>query len=233
MNKQELITEINKTFKNIDDNWIVSIEQYKSFLVEYNKKVNLTRLDDESKIYGSYFYDSIIPHKDVDFTKINSLLDIGSGSGIPGVVLKILYPNLKLDIIESNNKKVTFLNELAKKLGLKNINIFLKRAEAIEKNEYEKYDLVTSRAVGRLKVMLEVSTPYAKVGGLVIIPKGSNYASEACDLKSVCEKLGVKHQLISFQSLTDVHHNVFEFTKIKKTNRIYPRAWSKIIKEFE
>lgn len=231
MNKQELIDEVQKNFKNIDSKWIDNIEVYRKFLTEYNKKVNLTRLDDESKIYGLYFYESIIPYKDIDFSKIDSVLDIGSGSGIPGVVLKILFPHIHLGIIESNNKKVTFLKELTNKLQLNNVDIFLKRAEDIKEDEYESYDLVTSRAVGKLKPMLEVSTPYAKVKGLIIIPKSQNYQQETNGLYHLNKRLDVEQKMNEFISKNGIQHNVFVFKKTHKTNRIYPRPWSKITKE--
>lgn len=231
MNKQELITEVNKNFNNVDSKWIDQIEIYRNFLTEYNKKVNLTRLDHESKVYGLYFYESIIPYKDIDFSKINSVLDIGSGSGIPGVVLKIMFPHIHLGIIESNNKKVTFLKELVSKLGLKNVDVYLKRAEDIKEDEYESYDLVTSRAVGKLKAMLEVSTPYAKVKGLVVIPKSQNYQQETNGLYHLNKRLDVEQKMNSFVSANDIQHNVFVFKKTHKTNRIYPRSWSKIAKD--
>lgn len=231
MNKQQLIEEVNKEFKNVDSKWSEQIEVYRSFLTEYNKKVNLTRLDDESKIYGLYFYESIIPYKSIDFSKIKSILDIGSGSGIPGVVLKILFPHIHLGIIESNNKKVTFLKELINKLNLKNVDVYLKRAENIKQDEYESYDLVTSRAVGKLKPMLEVSTPYAKVDGLIIIPKSQNYQQETNGLYHLNKSLDVQQSINQFVSKNSIQHNVFVFKKMHKTNWMYPRAWSKIAKE--
>lgn len=230
MNKEEFIKSVTNVFKDIDSNWINQIELYKVFLREYNKKVNLTRLDDEAKIYGSYFYESIIPYKTVDFSKINSLLDIGSGSGIPGIVLKILYPHINLTIIESNNKKTIFLNELIKELDLKNVKVITKRAEIIRPNEREMFDLVTSRAVASIKVMLELSTPYAKVDGQIIVPKSVNYKNETNGLNQLMSALDVSKEILTFTSLNDVVHNVLIFKKNKKTNHVYPREWTKIIK---
>jgi 16S rRNA (guanine527-N7)-methyltransferase len=164
MNKHEFEVEIKKIFKNINDNFFSLVDEYKLFLQEYNKKVNLTRLDTEEKIYKDYFYESVIPYKDLDFLKINSVLDIGSGSGIPGVVIKLLYPHIKLTIIESNNKKIAFLKELTKKLNI-TITLYADRAENIARQHNEQFDLVTSRAVAVLPAILEISIRYVKIGG--------------------------------------------------------------------
>jgi 16S rRNA (guanine527-N7)-methyltransferase len=164
MNQLEFRNEIIKAFKDTDDIFFSQIEKYKNFVREYNEKVNLTRLDDDAKIYGDYFYESVIPYADVDFKSVHTLLDIGSGSGIPGVVLKLLFPHIRLTIIESNNKKITFLKALIDKLGVE-ADIIYKRAEIMASNEYEKFDLVTSRAVATLNILIEISLAYVKIGG--------------------------------------------------------------------
>jgi 16S rRNA (guanine527-N7)-methyltransferase len=164
MNKNTFETEIKKVFTNINRDFFSTVEIYKSFLQDYNKKINLTRLDGEDKIYGDYFYESIIPYKDLDFSNIKHVLDIGSGSGIPGVVLKLLYPHIELTIIESNNKKVTFLNELAKLLNIQ-ITVLANRAEDLARQYNEQFDLVTSRAVASLQAIVEISIRFVKIGG--------------------------------------------------------------------
>jgi 16S rRNA (guanine527-N7)-methyltransferase len=177
MNKELFIKAINENFKNFDKGFFNKVEIYKSFLQEYNKNINLTRLDGEHAIYGEYFLDSILPFKTIDFSKYKEVLDIGSGSGIPGVVLKILFPQINLTIIESNGKKVTFLKLLCEKLHVE-AKIFFKRAEEMRNNEREKFDLVTSRAVSELNQILEISVAYCKINGLIIEPKGMKYQEE-------------------------------------------------------
>jgi 16S rRNA (guanine527-N7)-methyltransferase len=118
MTKEEFIVQIKKTFPNVDSSFFSQIEVYKDFLRKTNQTLNLTRLDKEEKIYGEYFFESIFPFSFLDFSKPLSLLDIGSGSGIPGIVLKILFPQIKLTIIESSNKKVSFLKLLCDTLKI-------------------------------------------------------------------------------------------------------------------
>ena len=120
MNEIEFETELKKNF-NASNVQIQQFEIYKVFLQNQNEIHNLTRLDSNELIYGSYFYDSIYPYKDLDWSNIDSVLDVGSGSGIPGIALKILYPKIELTIVESVTKKTLFLKELVKKLNLQNV----------------------------------------------------------------------------------------------------------------
>jgi len=231
MDKATFAKEINAIFKDIDPLFFTKIEKYKTFLQEYNKKTNLTRLDSEEKIYKDYFYESIIPYKNINFFNNCKVLDIGSGSGIPGVVLKLLYPSITLSIIESNNKKVSFLKELAKELGI-TVFIFEKRAEDIKQIEREYYDIVTSRAVAALKTIVEVSIPYAKVGGLIIEPKSSNLSNEIIGLDEKLIKLKSKViKIDNFTSINGITHNVVIIKKEDITPKNYPRKWNVIIKD--
>ena len=122
MNKEEFINYLKSNLM-ISDKKINLIFKYKDFLQQENKVSNLTRLDSEELVYSSYFLESLMPFIKINFNpKLNeSLLDIGTGSGIPGVLLKIIYPNLNVTLIESNSKKVNFLTKLIKLLELKNI----------------------------------------------------------------------------------------------------------------
>ncbi|GMO12962.1 MAG: 16S rRNA (guanine(527)-N(7))-methyltransferase RsmG [Mycoplasmoidaceae bacterium] len=229
MDQKTFTKSINENFKSIGDNFFPQIEIYKNFLQEYNKKTNLTRLDTNDKIYGEYFLDSILPYNSTDFKKNMSVLDIGSGSGIPGIVLKLLYPQIILTIIESNGKKVTFLKELCKKLNI-DVTIYMKRAEDIRNNEREKYDLVTSRAVSELSTLLEISIPYCKVGGFIIEPKGSHYKSELENAKKIISATGI--ELVETKSYdTTYQNNVLIFKKNNVTDTMYPRKWNEIIKD--
>jgi 16S rRNA (guanine527-N7)-methyltransferase len=223
MNKTEFISSVNDIFKNIDSNFFSNIEKYKDFLNEVNEHTNLTRLDSPDKIYGEYFYESIIPYKDVDFAKIQSLLDIGSGSGIPGIVLKLLYPHIELTIIEANNKKCTFLKSLCEKLNI-DVQILNQRAENIQKNQREYFDLVTSRAVAPLPFIIEISLPYVKVGGFMIEPKSSKVIAELEDVNKIIQTLGGKFLAPkNFVSINQKTHIVITIEKIKPTNHQYPR----------
>ena len=232
MNKIEFIDAVNKKFKNPDPHFFDQIEKYKNIIQEYDQKISLSNLVSNEKIYGEYFYESIIPYANVDFKNDTKLLDIGSGSGIPGIVLKLLYPFISLTIIEATAKKANFMKLLVSELNLDNVTILNKRAEDIKSFEKEQFDIVTSRAVAPLFAILELSTAYAKIGGLIIQPKSKNFNQELLEAKEIINKLDL--QLINqdeFTSINNYFHDVFYFKKLKKTNELYPRSWSKIVKK--
>jgi 16S rRNA (guanine527-N7)-methyltransferase len=221
MNRELFIKAVNENFKGFDKDFFDKVEIYKSFLQQYNKNINLTRLDSEQAIYGEYFLDSILPFKTIDFSKYIDVLDIGSGSGIPGVVLKILFPQINLTIIESNGKKVTFLKLLCEKLNIE-AKIFFKRAEEMRNNEREKFDLVTSRAVSELNQILEISVAYCKVNGLIIEPKGMKYQEELNHAEWIIKSTDL--ELLEIIKLkTTFSNNVLIFRKNSITDKSFPR----------
>ncbi|MDR3163874.1 MAG: 16S rRNA (guanine(527)-N(7))-methyltransferase RsmG [Mycoplasmataceae bacterium] len=231
MNQTQFKDNVMQNFPFVDDTFFAQIEIYKTLLIQENSKFNLTKLATEEKIYQDYFFESIIPYKSVDFKPIHHLLDIGSGSGIPGVVLKLLYPHIQLTIIETNKKKAQFIQNLCTSLNLTNVHIINKRAEMINKNEYETFDLVTSRAVAILPIILELSIPYAKVNGLIIQPKSVNFQSEMSNIEHIIKNLGgALLRVDHFISPSQHTHNVVIIKKINPTKRIYPRPWSQIIR---
>ena len=231
MNKEKFQQEITKLFPFLKSKFFEQIEVYKNFLQAKNKEFNLTNLADEKDVYAKYFYESLIPYSTINLSKINSILDIGSGSGIPGILLKLVYPNISLTIIEATGKKAVFMKELVDKLNLKNVEVIHQRAEEIKPSQREKFDLVTSRAVGELKVVLEISTPYAKVNGLIVEPKSSKYLEEENNAKNVIKSLDLaKQEDIEFKSINGIFHHVFVYKKLSKTNSKYPRSWKEITK---
>ena len=231
MNKVQFQQEILKLFPFLKSNFFAAVEVYKNFLQAKNKQFNLTNLDKDQDIYSKYFYESLVPYASINLSKINSILDIGSGSGIPGILLKLVYPNVHLTIIEATGKKVEFMKELVDKLNIDNVEILHQRAEEIKPSQREKFDLVTSRAVGELKVILEISTPYAKLNGLIVEPKSSKYLEEEKSAKNVIKSLDLsKEKDIEFTSINGIFHHVFVYKKTAKTNLKYPRSWKEITK---
>ncbi len=201
---------------------------YKNYLQEQNKVHNLTRLDSEDIIYEQYFYESIVPYKGFDFNH-KSLLDIGSGSGIPGIALKILFPHMSLTILESNTKKINFMQSLAQTLGFDDITFFNQRAEEISSNQRETFDYVTSRAVAALKILVEISTPYLKVGGMLIEPKSLNYEQEHLEAQPIMKGMNVSlKEIIHYEEFKQ--HYIFLMIKDKITSKDFPRKWKDIIK---
>ena len=232
MNKQTFEQSIKNNFDRIPTNFFEQIEIYKDILSVSNQTINLTSFTSEQEIYGNYFYDSLIVYKNINFNQYQSILDIGSGSGIPGLLLKLLYPHVHLTIIEANIKKTEFMKMLVNKLNLQNIFFWNKRAENIKSDEYEKFDIVTSRAVGPLKIIMEISVPYCKVNGLIIQPKSKNYINEQKDFSKLLPSLNIKLTKIeNFTSENNHEHHVFIYKKEKVTNRRFPRKWSIIVKE--
>lgn len=230
MTKTEFKQQIKANFKNIDKDFFTNIEKYKTIIQKSNEEVNLSNLVSEEKIYAKYFLDSIIPYKDVDFSGEKKLLDIGSGSGIPGVILKLLYPNIKLSVLDSNNKKINFIKTLCNELKIE-VETLYKRAEEMNNNEREKFDIVTSRAVAPLNAILEISIPYAKVNGIIIEPKSKNINGELNDkTKILLKNIGCEILKIDNFIFNENTHNIIFIKKIYKTANTYPRAWKDIIK---
>lgn len=150
------------------------LEKYKDFLIEYNEHTNLTTIKEAKDIYLKHFYDSLTITKVIDLTKENTLLDIGTGAGFPGMVLRIFFPNLKVTLLDSNNKKTLFLKELSKILEINDVEIINDRAEELTKTRINTYDIVTARAVSNMRVLTEVSIPLVKKNGYLIALKGGN-----------------------------------------------------------
>ena len=186
MTKNEFLAELAKLGINLTEKQINDLEIYAKFLLEYNSHTNLTAITELNDVYLKHFYDSLTIVKNIDLTKIANLLDIGTGAGFPGMVLKIVFPSLKVTLLDSNNKKIAFLKELAKKLNL-NVEIVYDRAEIFVQNRREFYDIVTSRAVADLSILSELAIPYLKVGGNFIAMK-ANYQDELHNAENIIKK---------------------------------------------
>lgn len=230
MNKDDFVKIVNENFNGIDSSWFDNIEKYKNILQEENKKTNLTRLDSDDVIYDEYFLQSIIPFKNFKFDNNVKLLDIGSGSGIPGIVLKILYPKIELTIIESNLKKINFMKKLSEELKLRNIRFINDRVEEFGKKNREVFDIITARAVAELKVLLEVSIPILKINGICIFPKSINLKNELERSKKIINELELDNIWFDNFVFNNKSHEVFYCKKERKTPDLFPRLWKDIIK---
>jgi len=152
MTEDEFIEELNKLKINPTEKQILDLKKYYSLLIEWNNKINLTRIIDKEEVYLKHFYDSLTIVKVVNLEKIETLLDFGTGAGFPGMVLKIIYPHLKVTLLDSLNKRIIFLNEVIDKLNLKDIETIHTR---IEDYKEKKFDLITTRAVANLSKLLD------------------------------------------------------------------------------
>ena len=178
MTEEEFITELTKLNIEVTPEKLDQLKEYASFLLEYNQHTNLTAIRDINEVYLKHFYDSLTISKIIDLNNYNSLCDIGTGAGFPGIVLKIFYPNLKVTLIDSLNKRINFLNDVIQKLKLTNIEAIHCRIEEYAKINREKYDIVTARAVAPLNILLEYAIPLVKSGKYFIAMKGKEENAE-------------------------------------------------------
>ena len=228
MTEEEFITELTKLNIEVTPEKLDQLKEYASFLLEYNQHTNLTAIRDINEVYLKHFYDSLTIVKAINLKEVNTLLDIGTGPGFPGMVLKIIYPHLQITLMDSNNKKISFLKALAKELNL-NVEIIYGRAEEFIVNRREYYDIVTSRAVASLDILTELSIPYVKTNGLFVAMK-SNYQEELQATLPILKKLDSKVEKIEKFSLPKIEANraIICIRKEKATNHKYPRNYNQI-----
>ena len=173
MNIEEFINETKKIGIDVTGEQLEKLEIYCNFLLEYNTHTNLTAIKNREEVYLKHFYDSLTLVKSIDLTSIENLLDIGTGAGFPGMVLKIFFPNLQIYLVDSNNKKIKFLNELKDKLNVDKVEVINDRIENITSRFINSIDVVTARAVTNLPVLVELALPLVKVNKYFIAMKGN------------------------------------------------------------
>ena len=173
MNKNEFIEELKKLNIKVTDEMLEKLDIYCNFLLEYNKHTNLTAIKEENDVYLKHFYDSLTLAKAIDLTREETLLDIGSGAGFPGMVLKIFFPHLHVYLVDSNNKKCKFLLELKEKLNVDNLIVINNRIENLYNEFLNSIDIVTARAVTNLPVLTELAIPLVKANKYFIAMKGN------------------------------------------------------------
>lgn len=234
MTENKFIEELKKINIELTDDQLEKFKKYADFLLEYNKTTNLTAIRDIEGVYLKHFYDSllVLDNDIVDFSKIDSLIDIGTGAGFPGVVIKIMNPNIKVTLLDSNNKKTTFLKELVKLLELNDVTIVNDRAEEFVKENRHKYDISIARAVSELRIISELCLPLTKVDGYFIALKG-NYVPEIDAAAAALNKLN--SEIISIKEKQLPIENSYRsliFIKVNKLiDEMYPRRYEQIIKK--
>jgi len=162
----------------LDEKQLKLFDDYYHELIEYNKITNLTTITDEEGVYFKHFFDSLTLAKTVDITKITSLCDMGSGAGFPSIPLKIVYPHLKISIVDSLNKRILFLNRLNEILGFTDIECVHDRVETFALQHQASFDLVTARALGHLRLISEMGLPMVKENGVFVSFKGPQFQEE-------------------------------------------------------
>ena len=219
-------------FIKIDENQKNQLVSYMELTLKANESFNLTANDTKESFMIKNIIDSLLIVKNLDLDGKN-ILDLGSGAGLPGIPLAIYYKNTNFTLLEPLTKRANFLKEIAQKLGLKNVKVVNDRAEIFIKNARESFDFVTSRAVSRLNILLELSIPFLKVGGKLIAYKGINYQEEINESKNALDLLSSKIIAIEEENLVQINekrYNIF-IQKNQKTCQKYPREYRLIKKK--
>ncbi|UTR12379.1 16S rRNA (guanine(527)-N(7))-methyltransferase RsmG [Evansella sp. LMS18] len=206
------------------------MEQYNSYyrtLTEWNQKMNLTAITEKNEVYLKHFYDSVSVAFYYDFNKPLNIVDVGAGAGFPSIPLKIAFPDLHVTIVDSLNKRITFLNELASVLNLKGVAFIHDRAELFGKNKShrEHYDIAMARAVARLPVLSELCLPLVKKEGYFIAMKGAGAQEEINDAGNAFELLGGELKTVDTFRLPSENseRSIVKVAKVRKTPKQYPR----------
>lgn len=231
MNKETFYEELLKINISLTKEQKENLEKFANLLIEYNKHTNITAIKDMEGIYLKHFYDSLTLIKIIDLNQNLSLLDVGSGGGFPGIVLKIVFPNLNITLLDSNNKKSEFQKYIIRSLDLKDITVVNDRAE----NYYQKgtkYDIVVARAVSSLNILSEITIPFVKQNGYFIAMKAD--AQEELDgSKNGIKTLGgeIKEIIQLNLPIENSIRTLIKVEKINETPNLYPRSYDKIIKK--
>lgn len=232
MNQSEFCESLEELNIKVTEVQLKELHRYYELLIEWNKKMNLTGITEEEQVYLKHFYDSATLVKAIDLTKVNTLCDIGTGAGFPGLVLKILFPHLSITLVDSLNKRITFLNEVIKELELTNIITVHARAEEFAHKNNNKFDIVTARAVAPLNILVEYCLPMVKVGKY-FIPMKANIAQEINDSKNAIKIL--RGKIVSIQEFTlpkeGSHRSILSIEKTHECPSKYPRRYAEIKKK--
>ncbi len=206
---------------------IEQFEKYYELLVEWNKVMNLTGITEFDEVMQKHFVDSVAAAEYVEMEKINSLIDVGTGAGFPGIPLKIVYPHLQVTLLDSLNKRIKFLDEVVDNLGLIEIETVHGRAEdAAKKAEYrEQFDLSVSRAVANLASLTEYCLPFVKVGGKFVSYKSVAVDEEIVQSKKAVYVLGGEIGKVEKFQLpgSDMERALVVVEKKRSTPKKYPR----------
>lgn len=230
INKEVLLKQVAP---HITQKMICQLDKYCAILQEQAKLINLTTITDSDDIYIKHYYDSLLMGMLFDFNEEQTLVDVGSGAGFPGIVLKIVYPKLKITLVEPTTKRTNFLNLVIKELQLDDIYVINERAEKYITECRGNFDYATARAVAPLNILLELLTPFVKVKGFIIAMKGSNAKEELFLANNAVKTLNLKLENIHEMDLPNEQgvRNILTFRKEKATNGIYPRIYAKIKKQ--
>lgn len=236
MEAKELLREGCNQFNiSINEDQINQFFDYKSILLEWNEKMNLTAIQEEKDIVVKHFLDSISCCLMAELKSTGSIIDVGTGAGFPGIPLRIMLPDIKLTLLDSLNKRINFLREVCTTLKLTNVSFVHGRAEDMGQSKLyrEKFDCAVARAVAPLNVLAEYCLPFVKVGGYFVCQKGPQLEEEMQEARKAINVLGgevVKQEIIKLP-FSDISHRIVVIRKVRQTPTNYPRKAGKPSKE--
>ena len=230
MIENEFIKHIEDLGITCDDDKLSRLNKYYEMLVEYNKVMNLTGITEKKQVYLKHFYDSMTIVRAINLNNYNTLCDIGTGAGFPGLVIKIFYPHLKVVLVDSLNKRINFLSDVIKELGLTDIETVHARIEDYAHNNKDKFDIVTARAVAPLNILLEYAIPITKVSSYFIAMKGKTEDETTYNNALKVLNSEVKEIKEFKLPIENSDRTIYKIIKISKTNGKYPRKPSEIKK---
>lgn len=232
MNKENFVEKLKEMSINVNSTQLSQLDKYQQLLYEWNQKINLTGITEYEQVYLKHFFDSASICKVIDLKDESTLCDVGTGAGFPGMVLKILFPNLKVTLLDSLQKRVNFLKMVIKELELKDIEVIHTRAEEYAMNNIEKFDVVTARAVSKLNILLEYCIPMVKTGKY-FIPLKANISQEIIDSQYALKELNCKieEKIEFYLPIENSIRTILKIKKNKETNKKYPRKYSEIKKK--
>lgn len=206
---------------------IEQFEKYYELLIDWNNKINLTAITEKEEVWKKHFEDSISIVKAIDMNSVESLIDIGTGAGFPGIPIKIMFPHIKLTLLDSLNKRINFLNLVIDELGLKDVETIHGRAEDFgkDKNYREKYDVCVSRAVANLATLSELCIPFVKVDGYFISYKAEKADEELANAQKAISifSAGIIKSVELVLSDSDYNRKLIIINKKRNTPAKYPR----------
>ena len=224
MKIEEFIIEIKALGIILNQEQFKQLEEFYKILVEENRNINLTRIIEQEDVYLKHIYDSLTLAKAIYLTKNLTLCDVGTGAGFPGIVLKIVFPNLKITLIDALQKRVNYLKRVIERLNLTDIEAIHMRSEEYARKNRETYDIVTARAVANLKTLSEICLPLVKVDGY-FLPMKAKVETELEESQAMIGTLGGKIEKIYEFTLPieNSERTILKIKKVRKTNQQYPR----------
>ena len=228
MTKEEFVAYVTSSPFDLSQEQIEQFDEYCLLLQQWNEKMNLTAITETDEIYEKHFLDCLLSLSEEVKGRV---IDVGSGAGFPGVVWKIARPELEVVLLEPTGKRVTFLNEVIRKLNLKGITTVNERAEDYVSEARESFDVVTARAVANLPVLSELCLPLVKVGGCFLAMKGAAGKEEAEAARNAIRLLGGKTEAVEYLTLNGAGRYNIRIRKEKATDLKYPRRYDRIKKK--